>query len=329
MSLISPETLLVVQAVLPSFTIALLGVLLGKVDRRRELNQKTISNLVYYFFTPCLVFSSLHKRSFDLLEFTLIGGAAFLLIAVMTPIAFYFKRRARVEQNGYCLPIIFMNTGNISLPIALLLFGNDGLAKAIMFHMMNILVLYSYGVYLVSGKPDFRQFFRIPALYATVLGVFAATTDLRAPELLMHGYSILCLGIDLLAYAAIPLLIVNLGYSMSVTTKLKTLMEDATGAFLRVVLGPLLAFGLVLCYRELGWLPIGADADPLVNLGYRTTEAIIILNAAMPGPVMAYLLNVKFDNCPEKAASMVALGTLAGIVTIPLTLHLINRFIAA
>jgi malate permease and related proteins len=328
MRLISPEMMLVTRAVIPSLTIALLGVLLGKADSRREVNQKTISNMVYYFFTPCLVFSSLHKRSFDFLEFTLIGGAAFLLIAVMTPIAFYVKRRAGVQQNGYCLPIIFMNTGNISLPIALLLFGNDGLAKAIMFHMMNILVLYSYGVYLVSGKTDLGQFIRIPALYATLLGVLAATSEFPAPELVMQGYAILCKGSDLLAYAAIPLLIVNLGYSMSATTRMSTFKDDATGVFLRVVLGPTLAFGLVILYRKFGWIPAGADLDPLVSLGYRTTEAIIILNAAMPGPVMAYLLNVKFDNCPEKAASMVALGTLAGLVTIPLTLHFINLFIA-
>jgi malate permease and related proteins len=328
MRLISPEMLLVTRAVLPSLTIALLGVLLGKVDGRRELHQKTISNMVYYFFTPCLVFSSLHKRSFDFLEFTLIGGAAFLLIAVMTPIAFYFKGRAGVKPNGYCLPIIFMNTGNISLPIALLLFGNDGLAKAIMFHMMNILVLYSFGVYLVSGKTDLSHFIRIPALYATLLGVLAATSTAQAPELVMQGYAILCKACDLLAYAAIPLLIVNLGYSMTANTRMSPIKHDAIGVFLRVGLGPLLAFGLVVCYRELGWLPTGPNLDPLVTLGHRTTEAIIILNAAMPGPVMAYLLNVKFDSCPEKAASMVAFGTLAGLVTIPVTLHFINLFIA-
>jgi hypothetical protein len=49
----------------------------------------------------------------------------------------------------------------------------------------------------------------------------------------------------------------------------------------------------------------------------------------MPGPVMAYLLNVKFDNCPEKAAAMLAVGTLGGIVTIPLVLNFINLFIVA
>ena len=328
MHLISPEMLLILRAVLPSITIALLGFLLGTLDGSRELNQKTISNMVYYFFTPCLVFSSLHKRSFDFGEFAVIGGAALLLIAVMTPIAFYFKGRAGVKENGYCLPIIFMNTGNISLPIALLLFGNEGLAKAILFHMMNILILYSYGVYLVSGKTDLGQFLKIPALYATILGIVAATTDPQLPWLVRQGYDVANKGIDLLAYGAIPLLIINLGYSMS-STKWSALKDGIAGASLRIALGPLLAFGLVFGYRALGWTPTGAGLDPLVALGFRTTEAVIVLNAAMPGPVMAYLLNVKFDNCPEKAASMLAVGTLGGIVTIPVVLNFINLFIVA
>jgi predicted permease len=326
MNLISNEMLVIIRAVLPSFTIALLGFMLGKLDSAREMNQKTISNIVYYFFTPCLVFSSLHKRSFDFQEFAVIGGAAFLLIAIMTPVAFFFKNRAGVQENGYVLPIVFMNTGNISLPIALLMFGNEGLAKAILFHMMNILILYSYGVYLVSGKTDLMQFFKIPALWATILGVVAATSNPALPGIVIDAYGILNKGIDVLALGAIPLLIINLGYSMS-DTRLSTLKDGLVGASLRVLGGPLMAFGLVFGYRMLGWTPLAAGMDPLLSLGYRTSEAIIVLNAAMPGPVMAYLLNVKFDNCPQKAASMLAVGTLGGIATIPLILSLITRFI--
>ena len=326
MNSVSDEMLLIIRAVLPSFTIALLGFMLGKLDSQREMNQKTISNMVYYFFTPCLVFSSLHKRSFDFQEFAVIGGAAFMLIAVMTPVAFFFKKRSGVRENGYVLPIIFMNTGNISLPIALMMFGNDGLAKAIMFHMMNILVLYSFGVYLVSGKTDLMQFFKIPALWATILGVVAAISNPALPGFISDGYNIVNKGIDVLALGAIPLLIINLGYSMS-DTKLSTLKDGMTGAGLRLFGGPLMAFGLVFGYRMIGWTPVTMGMDPLTSLGFRTSEAIIVLNAAMPGPVMAYLLNVKFDNCPQKAASMLAVGTIGGIASIPLVLSLITRFI--
>jgi len=326
MNIVSNEILIIIRATLPSFTIALLGFMLGRLDSNREMNQKTISNMVYYFLTPCLVFSSLHKRSFDFQEFSVIGGAAFMLIAIMTPLAFIFKKRSGTTENGYVLPVIFMNTGNISLPIALLMFGNEGLAKAILFHLMNIMVLYSYGVYLVSGKTDLMQFFKIPALWAAIFGVVAATSNPVLPEFVSAGYNIINKGVDVLALGAIPLLIINLGYAMS-DTKLSTLKEGMTGATLRLFGGPLMAFGLVYCYRLTGWSPVSSEMDPLTALGYRTTEAIIILNAAMPGPIMAYLLNVKFDNCPQKAAAMVAVGTLGGIVTIPFILSLISRYI--
>jgi predicted permease len=191
---------------------------------------------------------------------------------------------------------------------------------------MNILVLYSYGVYLVSGKTDLLQFFKIPALWATILGVVAATCNPGLPEIVCDINAIVNKGIDILALGAIPLLIINLGYSMS-DTKLSTLKDGMTGATLRLLGGPLMAFGLVYGYRMIGWTPVIPGMDPLMSLGYRTSEAIIILNAAMPGPVMAYLLNVKFNNCPQKAASMLAVGTLGGIATIPLILSLIDRYI--
>lgn len=325
-SLLSPELFLIIRAVVPSFTIAFAGFFLGKMDRRRELNQKTISNMVYYFFTPCLIFSSLHKRSFDFGEFALIGGSAVALIAFMIPLAFYFKKKQGVKENGFCLPIIFMNTGNISLPMALLLFGNDGLAKSILFHMANILLLYSLGVYLVSGKTDLLQFLKIPALYATMAGIVAATLPSDLPIVARGAFSALEKGIDLLALGAIPMLIINLGYSMS-ETRLSALKEGCAGAGLRLLGGPLLGFALVFAFRRLGWTPVGHGYDPLMYLGFRTTEAIIVLNASMPGPVMAYLLNVKFDNCPQKAAAMLAVGTLGGMITIPVVLNLVTRFI--
>jgi len=108
---------------------------------------------------------------------------------------------------------------------------------------------------------------------------------------------------------------------------LTQLKDGVTGAYLRVLLGPVLALLMIFCCRALGLLPIGPDLDPGASLWYRTTEAIIVLNAAMPGPIMAYLLNVKFDNCPKQAASMLMVGTLAGIVTVPFFLYIVNHFI--
>lgn len=320
----SNQTFLIISAVIPSFAIALAGFWLGKMDRRRELNQKSISNLVYYFLIPALIFSSTHKRVFDPAEFALLLVSAIAMIILMVPLALMLKRQAGIERNGFILPVIFMNTGNISLPIALLMFGNEGLSKSIIFHIANIFVLYSAGVFLVSGRTDLKQFMKIPALYAMVAGVAVATLDL--PVALKPGLHFVGKLTVILGYGAIPLLIVNLGYSMS-DIRLDTLKTGIAGGMLRLACGPLLGFGLVYLWRFTGWSPVDPTLDPLVWLGYRTSEAIIILNASMPGPVMAYLLNLKYDNCPEQSAAMVAVGTLGGIVTIPLVLKLISSIV--
>lgn len=316
---------MVIRAVVPSFAIAFIGYLLGRWDK--SVHQKMVSNLIYYLFSPCLIFSSLHKRTFDPREFAIIGGAVLVLIAAMFPLAAFFKKRAGVAENGYYLPIIFMSTGTLSLPISLLLYGNEGLAKAVMFHIVNILVMYSVGVYLVSGKANLFELLKIPALIATVIGIadsqlpFSHGTDQLSQILIMLEQII-----EVIGFGAIPLLILSFGYSLN-ESRLSDLKDGMTGGILRIAVGPALAFLLIYLLRMSGILPVEKGMDVLQQLDLRTTEAVIILNAAMPGPIMAYLLNVKFDNCPQKAAAMLTMGTLGGIVSIPLVLQLINYLI--
>jgi len=52
-------------------------------------------------------------------------------------------------------------------------------------------------------------------------------------------------------------------------------------------------------------------------------------DVAMPAPITSFLLNEKFNDCPEIAASMVLVGTLMGVVTIPLVLEFSQRCLMA
>lgn len=319
------EMLIVASAVVPSFAIAFFGFLLGRFDR--SIHQKTISNLIYYLFSPCLIFASLYRRTFDVQEFAVIGGAVVVLIAVMFPVAAFFKRRAAIADNGYYLPIIFMSTGTLSLPISYLLFGSEGLAKAVMFHMVNIMIMYSFGVYLVSGRARLIDFLKIPALGAAVVGILDSRFQFGAgPGLLSQGFAMGERIAEVVGFGAIPLLILSFGYSLN-QSNLADMKDGVTGGLLKIVGGPVVAFLLIYLFRSTDILPVEQGMDVLRHLDLRTTEAVIILNAAMPGPIMAYLLSVKFDSCPQKAASMLTMGTIGGIFSIPIVLHLINWII--
>jgi predicted permease len=314
----------IVQSVIPSFAIAFLGYVYSLKDR--TLDMKSIANLIYYIFSPCLVFSSLAKRSFQFQEFLMLSVSVVILIFSMMLIAWIYKRAAGITTNGFYLPVIFMNTGNIALPMALLLYGNEGLSKAIIFHLVNVVFLYSMGVFLVSKRTDLKEFFKIPFLYAAVFGVLVATLPIPVPEGIGPYLSQLGTGIDILGQGAIPLLIISLGYSLK-RTRVTDLKHGVAGAGMRILIGPVIAFGLIALYRHLGLAPTEVGYDEVLFADVRTTEAIIILMASMPAPITSFLLNEKFNASPESSASMVLLGTIGGIFTIPLILSLSSRYV--
>jgi predicted permease len=313
----------IIQSVLPSFAIAFLGYIYSIKDN--TLDMKSIANLIYYVFSPCLVFTSLSKRTFQFQEFLMIGSSVIVLIFAMMLITCIYMKITKVDESGFYLPIIFMNTGNIALPMALFLYGNEGLSKAIVFHLINVLFLYTMGVFIVSRKSNIKEFFKIPFVYAAILGLLAAVFP-SMPESICRYSNLLCDGIEILGQGSIPLLILSLGYSLK-RTKLADVGHGIAGASLRIVMGPAIAFGMVMLFRHIGWAPIEEGYELSQYAGVRTTEAIIILMGAMPAPITSFLLNEKFDNCPSKAASMVLIGTIAGVVTIPLILALSHNFI--
>lgn len=314
----------IIKAVLPSFAIAFLGYLYSVKDNK--LDMKSIANLIYYIFSPCLVYSTMAEHAFQFQEFIMIGFSVIVLIFSLMFMAWMYKKMTGLNGRGIYLPIIFMNTGNIALPMALFLYGNDGLSKAIIFHLINVMFLYTMGVFMVSKKADIKEFFKIPFLYAAIFGIIASSIQIPVPESLANYLSLIGKGIDILGKGAIPLLIISLGYSLK-RTKLSDIKHGLAGAGMRLIVGPLIAFGLIALFRAIGWSPIEQGYDQVLFAGMRTTEAVIILMGSMPAPIMSFLLNEKFEDCPEIAASMVLMGTLAGVVTIPFILTLSQRYV--
>ncbi len=314
----------ILAAVLPSFIIAFVGYYYSKKDTKLDL--KSIANLIYYIFSPCMVYSSLAEHRFQANEFILLGSSVIILIFSLMIITYFYMRIAGLRQRGIYLPIIFMNTGNIALPMALFLYGKDGLSKAIIFHVVNVLFLYTMGVFMVSKKTDIKEFFKIPFVYAAAAGLIVAMAPIRVPENTKFYLDMLGKAIDILGKGAIPLLIISLGYSLK-RTKLADLKHGLAGASMRVFLGPIIAFGLILFYRQVGWSPVASGYNAVLFKDARITEAVIMLMAAMPAPITSFLLNEKFDDCPGIAASMVLIGTLFGIVTIPVILALSQKYI--
>lgn len=323
---LSDQRMMVIRAVVPCLVVIYLGFIVGRYDKAEH--EKTLSSLIYFVFSPCLIFSALHRHGFRWQELGVIGGGAFLMVAAMLPVAWYLKRAGRVKDNGYLLGMLFMSTGTILPPMALFLFGNEGVAKAIIFHLFMSLLFYSMGSLLVTGNTELKRFFRSPSAIAAGLSLVVAIMPFSVPESMTGLFDGIEKGIDLVGYGALPLLLLSLGYPLSKLER-HQISFGIPAALARMVAGPAIAVGIVYLFREIGLLNLQKDYFVLGYIDQRTTEAVLILGGAMPASMSFYLQCKWRDSHVNESLSAMLLGSVGGLLTIPLVLYLVEVVIFA
>lgn len=319
-SFFSTDTLMIFRGVIPCLVVIFIGFLVGRVDRSEHEN--TLSSLIYFVFSPSLVFIGIHRHAFSYPEAGSLALAAVLTVLFLLPAAFAVRRLNRFPERGYVLPMLFTSSGTLLMPLSYLLYGNEGLAKAALFHLFSSLFFYIFGCWLVDGRMQPWRFFRSPTFFAAIIA--AGTTQI---SLYAEFFRLVERGIDIVAYGAVPFLLLSFGYPFSRIGP-ASLMKGVPGGVVRALAGPLAAVLVVLLLRQLGLLPTAKGYNVLEYIDRRTTEAVIILAGAIPGAISCYLVNSR--NNPEAAAdslAMLIVSAVLGLISIPFTLFMINRFI--
>lgn len=285
-----PQALL--QTVIPVFSVILVGYALGRV-RRVEVEQ--FVDLIVYVAAPCLIFASVSRSTISLTDFTTIAGAALAIIFSMSAVAFLVLKLTRTSTKGLYLPLVFGNTSYLGYPVALFAFGMDGLARAVVYDMMNSLVIFSLGIYAIQRRNELHEVFRIPLLYAVVIGLAVNLLHIPVPELVFKP-------IELIGMITIPLALLVLGYKLT---------EIKLGAVSTALLASLFKLG--------GGLLVALAIVHLLALD-GLTKQVILLQAAMPSAVMGMILAAKYDRDASLVASVVFITTVLSVITIPLIL---------
>lgn len=321
------DTLMVFRGVIPCLMVIFVGYIIGRIDR--AAHEKTLSSLIFFVFSPCLVFSGIHRHSFRSSEVCAIAIAALFSLLLLAPLANALRRMNSSTDKGYVLPILFASTGTILMPLAYLLYGNEGLAKAALFHLFSSLSFYTLGTWFAYGFVEPWRFFRSPTFLAAILAVLSVELDITLPEALEGFSRLIERGIDIVGYGAIPILLMSFGYPFCQVTG-HSVRKGFSGGFARMLGGPLAGFLIVLSVRQMGLLSTAKGYNILDYIDMRTTEAVIILAGAIPGAISCYLVNRwKSPDTALDSLAILIVSSLAGIVTIPCALLLINRFILA
>lgn len=283
----------VLSVVFPVFCIIGLGYLFA---RFKKISLEPIIEILLYLTIPALVISSLSRKKLIFDDLATVSFAALIVVLGTGAIAFvYLTIIKRRDLRGFYLPTMFMNSGNMSFPLALLAFGQEGLTVAILYYIAISLLVYSLGIYIAKGRGGFSEMFKLPLIYASIIGLALNFGNIEIPAPLLTTF-------DMLGAATIPIMQVSLGYRLH-SAKLQYPGMSVAGSVIRI------GGGLAI-----GWLVVTALGIEGLN------GKIILLSSGMPSAVINFVVSHRYNVHSDLVASTVAMSTIISIFTTPLLL---------
>ena len=264
----------------------------------KKIHLTSVTELIVYLGTPSLVFSSLASKPLYAGDIAvLLSGILLIFAGVGLLIRLYFLV-FHFTARGFALPALFMNAGNMGIPLALFAFGQAGMQRATLLLVMITFLQYSLGIYILNGRGNWTEIFRLPLIYATLAGLAFNLLQIKLPEPLLQP-------ISMLGQATLPFMLISLGYRLHQVESLQW-GHALGGALVRIVGG--FAAANVAVYL------IGAQG---VN------RQVLLLYGALPAAVINFVLAEKYRQDPMLAASIVVIGTFISLLTTPVVLWLI------
>ena len=283
----------VMQIVAPVCILAGIGYAWAKLGY--ESRMEFVTRLSMTLGVPCLIFTALMKTNINPAALTSVLLASVIAYALLTVIFWGLVIVLKLDRRTFLAPLIFGNTGNLGLPLALFAFGEAGLGYAVVIFAVMVVWSFTFGIWLVSGGGSLLRVIKEPAMAATLLGALFLRQGWTTPLWLTNS-------LDLIGQMAIPLMLITLGVAIA-----------------RLGVGQLgRAFWLSLARAALcllvavatGWA-FGLQSVPL---------AVLILQITTPVAVTSYLLAEKYGADADAVAGLVIVSTVMSIVTLPLTL---------
>ncbi|MFG6157888.1 AEC family transporter [Halomonas sp. 1390] len=285
----------IIATLLPVFLIAGCGTLYG---RFRTPDIRGLNTLNMELFVPLLVFAVLADRQAPLADYAKLALAATVVVLgsglVLWPVARWLK----LEVKTFLPPMMFNNSGNMGIPLLVLAFGEQALPAAVVLFIVEMLLHFSVGLYMLSPHTPLWRLLRMPIVLASLAGLAVNLGGVPLP-----GWGLEAM--HMLGGVSIPLMLFALGVRM-----LDIDFGDWRTGLLGAVLCPL--SGLVLAVPLIVWLKLSG-----------LQAAALWVFAALPPAVLNYLVAEQYRQEPHKVASLVLIGNLGSLVVMPVVLILV------
>jgi predicted permease len=280
----------VLQIVAPVFLLA--GIGFAWVKLGFEYRIQFVTQLAMSLGVPCLIFVSLMQTRIDpkaLADLSLASAATY---GAVTVAAWILIRAMGLNRRTYLAPVIFGNTGNLGLPLALFAFGEAGLGYAVVVFAVMAVWSFTFGIWLVAEGGSPWKVVKEPLVAATLLGALFLWQGWQTPLFLTNT-------LDLIGQMAIPLMLITLGVAVA--------RLNPQGAARAVVISVLkLALCVGIAWAIGRWFQLDDVAF-----------SVLVLQVATPVAVTSYMLAEKYGADGQAVAGLVVVSTLVGVIALP------------
>jgi predicted permease len=278
--------------VFPIFAIVAVGYL---YSRWRQPDMTAANHINMTILLPALIFHVLSGKDFQLVQYGWLALGAAVVVLGSGLLALPVAKAVRVPLKTFVPPMMFSNSGNIGLPLAVFAFGEAALPAAVVLFLVENGLHFTLGTWLMDHRAPLRKVLLQPIVAATLIGIAFSLFRWEVPGPVRET-------ISLIGQASIPLLLFALG------TRLTRIDfgEWRIGA-LGAVLCPLTGVIMVLLVRPF------LDLTPL-------QQSLLLVFGALPPAVLNYLVAEQYRQEPGKVASIVLIGNLAGFISLPIAL---------
>ncbi len=286
--------------VLILFILIGVGFVSAKTRLLTNKSVKEITDFVLYIVTPCVIINS-YCREFDR---AMLSGFIITMIAAVISFAInillshlLIRDKDTAREKTLRFGSVFSNCGYMSLPLQSALLGEEGVFYGATYIAVFQVVLWTYGVILMSGSiknVSLKKIFVNPGVIGTAIGLIVFIFSVPIPFTVLEP-------IKYLAALNTPIPMVIVGFHLANASLKVTGFSAWSAIVFRLIVSPLLmlfglyAFGIT---------------------GVVLTACTIA--AAAPFAAATTMFSEKFGADTALSATGVSLTTLLSIITMPI-----------
>ncbi len=285
------------------FLMVAAGFIFKKMRLINDELQKGLSTLLVNAILPFNLLASAgqpfsKELSFGLLLVSIAGVLYYVGAILISNLLSKALKASKAEKGVFVSMSVFQNAGFIGIPLASMLFGDEGVLYAVIYNMVFQLFFFTYGLYKLGGEKGFslRGLARNGLVLISLLSVGLYLSPLRLPEF-MQG------AIKTIGDMMVPLSMILIGCSLTGIHP-KDLLKDKHAylvSALRLIIFPLITLLIAKLVGLTG--PVGV---------------VCVILAGVPSGTMNVIFAQQNNCAPDFAARASIHGVIFMAVTIPI-----------